>query len=476
MLLSEKFKQMTGERLLPQVSSLLDDMKVDQAIRDKVMDYARSKAASIAELADALGAPEDEPELYRSIGFLWLELKTEWVRYNQTMNYQCVRDGEAEPSVFIKGSVCADILTAVEGFMMPSEVEKLDAICVEPVAIGGPDVNGTQRFLKHCEGQIASVARIFSQASDAAASLSELRTAQSLPATRLDVLTKRYEKMLSDLAQEADRVLAVDFDTVWPILADCVEAMARDTGARITVAKAAAPDLKVDLRLARKLADVTRGAGAVLLAFAQEKPEARKAQGKAAHAEFSVAVVSGERSTELRLAFEGRGDLGRTLEANEEARGAWSTFLAELEVMGAAASVADTEGRSTEVIITIPRAGLASGEGFVVVEGRGSLVCFPSSALLDSPGEKAEATLDLRSDPAAPPATYRVTFASGRSVEVIGSGAPTRAQGVALPAAMVDASYEPTFAFAVLTPRGAAGLLDERAFQVLRSHIAPSAE
>jgi hypothetical protein len=43
---------------------------------------------------------------------------------------------------------------------------------------------------------------------------------------------------------------------------------------------------------------------------------------------------------------------------------------------------------------------------------------------------------------------------------------------------MVDASYEPTFAFAVLTPRGAAGLLDERAFQVLRSRIqeAPSAE
>jgi hypothetical protein len=112
--------------------------------------YAKERSAGIQTLAEALGQPEDEPELYTTIASLWLELRFEWQRHNEVMNYAAVRETPL-PQVASHGSVCSAILERLENLLLPHYRDKLDDQAIRLLeaivpsqypAIGSPSDSG----------------------------------------------------------------------------------------------------------------------------------------------------------------------------------------------------------------------------------------------------------------------------------------------------------------------------------------------
>ena len=164
-MLAERLHNAVSNGLIEHVEVMLTEVACTAEVRSIVTEYARSKIAAVTELTDALGDPEDEPELYRSAAFLWLELKAEWVRFNQTMQYQVARRGEAEMTVFTKGAVTSEVLSRIEPLLLPSDVEVLTTMSAEPLQFGKPDITQIKRFLAHQDDLMRHIGRIFRSAS-----------------------------------------------------------------------------------------------------------------------------------------------------------------------------------------------------------------------------------------------------------------------------------------------------------------------
>ena len=116
------------------LSDLLQGEDLDGLLR-----YAQDKSELVLELVDALGDEEDEEELYRTITDLWLELKFEWARYNQVMNYQCARQGMAKPEVMGRGGVCSSVISFIERLLRPRDIASLTSFVASPLDLAGSD-------------------------------------------------------------------------------------------------------------------------------------------------------------------------------------------------------------------------------------------------------------------------------------------------------------------------------------------------
>lgn len=110
------------------LSDLLQGEDLESLLR-----YAQDKSELVLELVDALGDEEDEEELYRTITDLWLELKFEWARHNQVMNYQLIRKGEADPRVMARGGVCSHVIMALESLLRPRDIAGLTSLVAAPL-------------------------------------------------------------------------------------------------------------------------------------------------------------------------------------------------------------------------------------------------------------------------------------------------------------------------------------------------------
>ncbi|MBL6720509.1 MAG: hypothetical protein ISQ08_03770 [Planctomycetes bacterium] len=131
--------------LAERLKSKLDPQDLDSTARNLLADsfsepiveemsaYATGKGDLVAELVDALGEAGDEEELYRTITDLWLELKFEWARHNQVMNYQLIRKGEADPRVMARGGVCSHVIMALESLLRPRDIAGLTSLVAAPL-------------------------------------------------------------------------------------------------------------------------------------------------------------------------------------------------------------------------------------------------------------------------------------------------------------------------------------------------------
>lgn len=131
--------------LAERLKSKLDPKDLDSTARNLLADsfsepiveemsvYAHGKGDLVAELVDALGEPGDEEELYRTVTDLWLELKFEWARHNQVMNYQLIRKGEADPRVMARGGVCSHVIMALESLLRPRDIAGLTSLVAAPL-------------------------------------------------------------------------------------------------------------------------------------------------------------------------------------------------------------------------------------------------------------------------------------------------------------------------------------------------------
>jgi hypothetical protein len=111
--------------ILPAFDGLLRDVGLDAATEKIVRDYAHGRLTSIRSLADAMPETDDEVELYRTAAAYWLELRFEWQRNNETMNYQTVVKGQPDPRVMAEGAIGSYMLSRLEECLDPSHLEML---------------------------------------------------------------------------------------------------------------------------------------------------------------------------------------------------------------------------------------------------------------------------------------------------------------------------------------------------------------
>jgi hypothetical protein len=283
--LRDRLLSAIDEGLLAAIQPMIEGAELPREIEPNLRTYLESKIAAVRELAGALGEPEDEAELYRSVAFLWLELKFEWVRFNQVMQYQTVRDGQASPLVFAKGSACADVLAKAEAVLSPRDVSTLTDISAEPLRFGRPDLDRIRRFLAHHEGTIARIDRLMLSASSAYEGLVDVAAKPDTPEPlkdRITGLVGRYEDALSAIHDDVCAILSMDLGLAWEEIAARIEGMAEELGRRVQVTLVAAPGQRIDSRLLAVLRDVVLGSAQVLLTAGAGTDE-RHARGLPLH-------------------------------------------------------------------------------------------------------------------------------------------------------------------------------------------------
>jgi hypothetical protein len=458
MSLAEKLKDSVSQCFIQRTDAMLAELAPPDAVRDHIQAYAVRRSAEITELADALGDPEDETELYRSAGFLWLELKTEWVRYNQTMQYQVARRGEAETTVFAKGAVCADLIGAIEPLLLPSDLEMLTTLSAEPLDFGKADVTQIRRLLAHQDRVMSQIGRIFASASSARNSTIPQETlearssfAAELRPGSLTRVAARYERLLGDLLKETEDALVLPHELLLPAYKGAVEQQSADLGRRVQLVTDAPDNVPIDMRIARALEDcVARAARALITQTAA-----------AIDAVPTLLLRLSASSDETRI----------TLECDRQTAPLAGAAVAELEEVAkridarVAATSGEADGRSS-IVISLAR--LSGGNPFVAIPGARWPLCVRSSSVAVVSGAVA-AFVDVRAEQAGSPACFvRVELSPGHTVVLGCDGAPEEVCGLVLPSSAAPVTEAAKFDFCVLTSSTTFGVLTERAIDALR--------
>lgn len=180
------------------VSSTLGDW-IPEEHHASITAYAAAKLQDLHEMIEAVGETEDEQELYNTLAMYWLELKTEWFRYNHVMNYLIIRTGSADPALVARGTICSGFLARFESLLSPADLAALTDIAAQPLEIGRPSVEQLTRFLD----RFAKTKTVINKAVE--------RAEQAGGAT-------------DDLKDEARGITKIELREIWPAIAEQVMA------------------------------------------------------------------------------------------------------------------------------------------------------------------------------------------------------------------------------------------------------------
>lgn len=120
------------------IEEIADATQADAATRAELHDYAAARLAGIRALAESLGDPDDQLELYRTMAAFWLELRFEWQRHNEVMNYQTARTGTAVGRVVATAAIGSAILARIESLLAESHLQLLTSCALELLASAQP--------------------------------------------------------------------------------------------------------------------------------------------------------------------------------------------------------------------------------------------------------------------------------------------------------------------------------------------------
>lgn len=133
-MLHEAIKEKASfDRMDEALKGTLEALNADEKVAQKLEAYMREKVQGIHDLADALSQAEDRDDLYRTLAHFWIELRVEWDRYNNVMNFQLTSTGEQDPLVVAKGTACSEILTWLEEVMEQEDLTAMADFCSEPL-------------------------------------------------------------------------------------------------------------------------------------------------------------------------------------------------------------------------------------------------------------------------------------------------------------------------------------------------------
>lgn len=126
-------KKASFDRMEEALKTTVEAMEADSTTAKRLEQYMREKVEGIHDLADALSQTEDRDDLYRTLAHFWIELRVEWDRYNNVMNFQLMSGGEQDPVVVAKGTACSEILTWLEEVMEEEDLSAMAEFCSEPL-------------------------------------------------------------------------------------------------------------------------------------------------------------------------------------------------------------------------------------------------------------------------------------------------------------------------------------------------------
>ena len=117
--------------IVPSCREIAESVDLSTEDRDGLVVDAATLSAQILALAASLQDPEDEPDLYRSLAALWLELRFAWQRHNMVANYDTIRTGTCAPIVLARASMASYVLLRIEALLAQEHLDKLGDTAVE---------------------------------------------------------------------------------------------------------------------------------------------------------------------------------------------------------------------------------------------------------------------------------------------------------------------------------------------------------
>ena len=100
-------------------------VKLSEPDRAGIEDDALRLCGELRAFASAMSAVADEPELYRSLAIVWLELRIEWQRHDLVASYDTARTGFAEIGVLVRASAATYLLQRIEVLLDRPQLEQL---------------------------------------------------------------------------------------------------------------------------------------------------------------------------------------------------------------------------------------------------------------------------------------------------------------------------------------------------------------
>ncbi len=118
-----------GDQLRQEIKKIVD--QIDTTIENKaqITKYSDAVIADLYKTAvehatfvehESLSENElDEmqEQFKQQLGYWWIELQSEWIRYNNLMNYKIAIKNEVDPILQAKGSICSVFLGPIAGFL-----------------------------------------------------------------------------------------------------------------------------------------------------------------------------------------------------------------------------------------------------------------------------------------------------------------------------------------------------------------------
>lgn len=86
----------------------------------------------LTKLSRALSDEEHEGELYRCLGYAWLELRSCWMCSNVTVQYAVFHTDVYDRETFVRAGACSYLLSVIEALLEPSDIEHLVHMTSEP--------------------------------------------------------------------------------------------------------------------------------------------------------------------------------------------------------------------------------------------------------------------------------------------------------------------------------------------------------
>lgn len=116
-------------------SGFLEPPRIEADDSDGIMvdAYLATKCAEMVRLAEALSPQDAEPDLYSALVSSWLELRGEWNRCNQTVQYAMVRELEPHNALFLKAGAASTLLKRVETLLEPEDLQRLYKLAEDPL-------------------------------------------------------------------------------------------------------------------------------------------------------------------------------------------------------------------------------------------------------------------------------------------------------------------------------------------------------
>ena len=120
--------------------TITETVELTAAERAIVLTEVSRLCAQMVELSTALADIEDEPDLYRSLAALWLELRFTWQRHNLVANYNTIRTGTCSPMVLVRASVASYLLDRMESLLERDHRDQLGDTAVQLLDVVRDDI------------------------------------------------------------------------------------------------------------------------------------------------------------------------------------------------------------------------------------------------------------------------------------------------------------------------------------------------